>query len=605
MRAFVIPLLVAACVWGASAAAERVTVRVLPQAVATNGEPFRLGFQTGFLEGPGNPLRAECFSEENIAAEARATVKTVPDPNTGRKVFRVANDGDQPCGVTLTTSVLRTGVGYTVSVRCRRVKGSGAFRLDFAPAGGGADEVTGKSASVKGEEFVAKAFTVKPQADGAFRCAFRLAAGAVMEFADFSMLPEDAEGGWDRPSLEALRNVGPGDLRWPVQQGVGFYNWYDGVGPRRLRRAVTPTARAEDGHDFGTVEFVDFCRLTGAQPLVRVAVYRPGCADPRVDDLTAAVRLAADWVAYCNATNGQPLAVLRARHGHAAPLGVRRWELAAEDGGAVDGAVCQAYAAAMKAEDPQIQVGVALEGARPAALEAVLRGAGGVLDFVSCDAAGAGATVAEWNQKNGTRLRMAATRLDGVRDRYVAQVMGRLEAGDEAERSYYGTWYDALAVAYAALARMRQGGCVAACTPFYPEQVLYRVPYARQKLTETGLLLALFNRFPASVPLVSEGLPAEEDAPFRVQAAWTEDDSALVVYIYNSGPEAREVRLDLTALKRRFAFWVSDQLAAEITARRAAQTVPVYRRQKAGAALTQVVPCEVAPASFTRIVVKE
>ena len=602
MWAWAIPLLLA---MGASADTERVTVRVLPQAVSTNGEPFRLGFQTGFLEGPGSPLRAECLSEDNIEAEPHATVKAVSDPNTGRKLFRVTAEGDTPRGVTLTSTVLRKGVGYSVSVRCRRIRGSGVLRLGFAPVGAGSDEFAAKSVSVKGDDFVDKAFAVKPHVDGAFRCVFQLAPGSVMEFAAFSMVPDDAEAGWNSPSLEALRTIGPGFMRWPVQPGVGFYNWYDGVGPRRMRRAVSPTARAEDGHDFGTVEFVEFCQRIKAQPLLRVTVYRPGCSDARVENLAAAVRLAADWVAYCNATNGHPLAALRARHGHAEVLGVRRWELAAAGGDVLDAADCRAYAMAMKAEDPLIEVVASLEGACAATLERVLKEAGGVLDFVSCDVAGAWQKVAEHNQKNGTRLRMAATRLEGVRDRYVAQVMGRLEAGDAAECRYYGTWYASLAVAYAALERLRQGGGAVACTPFYPEQVLYRVPYARQMLTETGQLLALFNRFPARVPLVSEGGPVDKDSPFRVQASWTEDNSALVVYVYNSGTEVREVRFDLTALKRRFAFWASDQLAADITARRAEQTVPVYLRQKAGAALTQVFLCETAPASFTRIVVKE
>jgi hypothetical protein len=585
--------------------AEPVTVRVLPQAAGTNSEPFRLGLQVGFLEGPGNPLRAECFSEETLEAEAGAALKAEPEPNTGRNVFRVAVEGARPSGVSLTSSVLRRGVGYTARVRCRRVRGSGALKLVFAPVGGAEEEEVERTASVKGADFGDASFAVRPRADGAYRCAFRLSPGSVMEFSGFSLVPDDAADGWDSQALEALRAVGAGDLRWPVQKGVGFYNWYDGVGPRALRRAVSPTARAEDGHDFGTVEFVAFCRLVGAKPLIRVTVFGPGCGDARVENSEAAVRLAADWVAYCNATNGHPLAALRARHGHTGALGVARWELAAEGGGTLDGAACRAYAAAMKAEDPAIEVGVALEGSGAEALEAVLREAGGVVDFVSCDAAGAWERVDAYNRRTGARLRIAATRLQGVRDRYVTQVMGRLDAGDAAELRYYGGWYDSLALTYAALAMLGRGGGVAVCAPSYPEQVLYRVPYAKNMLDETGLLLALFNRFPARVPLVAEGLPADKGSPFRVQAAWTEDDTALVVYVYNSGTEARAVRLDLTALKRRFGFWVSDQLAADITARREEQTVPVSRRQKAGAALTQVIPCEAAPASFTRIVVKE
>ncbi len=534
---------------------ERVTVRVLPQAVATNNGAFRLGFQTGFLEGPGNPLRAECLTEANLEAGGRATAKRVTDPNTGFTYFEVANEEDCPRGVTLTSAVLRKGVGHTVRVRCRRIKGSSQLRFAFAPVGGDGKDVIEKSVSVKGDGFVDKSFTVTPRVDDAFRCTFQLSAGSEMALAGFSLVPDDAEAGWDSQSLEALRAIGPGVLRWPVQRGVGFYNWYDGVGPLGLRRAVSPMARPEDGHAFGTVEFIGFCRLVGAQPLLRVTVFQPGRTD--VPDLEAGIRLAADWVAYCNATNGHPMAALRARHGHAAALDVKRWELTTAEVGVPDAAVCRAYAAAMKAEDAEIEVGVAREA------------------------------------------------LAVVHDRYVAQVMRRLAEKDEVERVYYGKWYATLGMACAALGQLRLGAGGDLCTSLSPEQVLYRVPYAKYMLTEEGLLMALFNRFPAKTPLVTEGIHQKADEPLQVHAAWTEDLSALVVFVYNSGPEARTVRLDLTELRRHFGFWVSEQMAADITTRRAAQTLPVYRKQRAGAALTQVVLCEAPPASFTRIVVKE
>ena len=78
-----------------------------------------------------------------------------------------------------------------------------------------------------------------------------------------------------------------------------------------------------------------------------------------------------------------------------------------------------------------------------------------------------------------------------------------------------------------------------------------------------------------------------------------------MVFVYNAGPAARTVKFDLTALKRRFGFWIADQLAADISARRSASSVPVNRIQKAGAALTQFFLCEFEPSSFTRVIVKE
>jgi hypothetical protein len=421
-----------------------------------------------------------------------------------------------------------------------------------------------------------------------------------MEFAGFSMLPDDAAEGWDSQALEALRTVNPGVLRWPDERAAGCYNWFDGVGPQ--------AARAGAGQAFGTVEFAGFCRLVGAQPLVSVTVFQPGSATGGTDTLEAGVQRAADWVAYCNAPSNQPLGALRARHGRAEPLGVERWELALQAGAKPDaaryGSACKLYAAAMREAAPSILIGAGLESGDAPLVSNVLHEAGELLDFVSCSAPGARGAVEAFNLSRGRRVSWADTRLEGVRDRYVAEVMSRLEAGEAQERAYYAGWYGALSVLNAAL-RVMRGGCGPVCSPYEPGHVLARGPYAKRMLTETGLLLALVNRFPAKVPLLTEGAPSEAQSPFQVVAAWTEDDSALVVYVYNSGTDARTVRLDLTALERCFAFWASEQIAAEIAAPRLAQTVPVTRKMKAGTALTQVVLCESQPASFTRIIVKE
>ena len=87
---------------------------------------------------------------------------------------------------------------------------------------------------------------------------------------------------------------------------------------------------------------------------------------------------------------------------------------------------CRAYAAGMKAEDASIKVGVTLDAAE--AVGAVLRRAGDVVDFVSCGATGACGVVQAYNRERGTRVALADTGLAPLRDRYVAQVLRRLEA---------------------------------------------------------------------------------------------------------------------------------------------------------------------------------
>jgi hypothetical protein len=579
MRAWTAVLLAA----GLASAQEPLLVRVLPQPLATNRPPSRLGLEVGFLEGPGNPLAAECLSAETLVAEKGVAVRESGDPNTGARIYWVSNAGEAAAGITLGTTALRRGVGYTVRVRCRREKGDSDLLFRLAPAQEETREGAEMAASVKGEGFVETAFEVTPWRDGAFRCAFRLEPGAELAFAGFSMRPDDAVEGWDGQAIEALRALSPGVLRWPVERGVGFYNWYHGVGPRARRRAVSPSAGPSGGHDFGTVEFVRLCRLVAAEPLVRVALALPGCEAAGAETPEAAAQLAADWVAYCNAPSNQPLAALRARHGQAGPLNVRRWELAVPEGvrpdAAAFGEACRATAAAMRAADPAIVIGLCLAAGEGVLRSNALARAGGLLSYVD-------------------------TPLTGVRDRYVADVLARLETCGADEQAYFAGWYGLLTLMNGALKRTRAGaGDI--CTPVRPEQALRRAAYAKRMPTEAGSLLALYNRFPAAVPLAVEGVPADEAAPFQVAAAWAEGRSLLVVYVYNSGAEARAIRLDLTALKRRFAVWASEQLAGEIAARRETKSLPVTRRQKAGAALSQTVMVECPPASFTRVVVKE
>jgi len=539
---------------------DAVTVRVLPQAVATNAAPtaFRMGFQVGLLEGSGNPFRAECAREETVGGSGGGvTVHFLRDPAAGRSGFVAANAGERPGEVGLSTVPLRKGVRHSVRVVCRCVKGRGRFRFVFSPVGGEADATVEKKVSVRSDVPEERLFAVTPPREGVYRCAFVVEPGSELEFRQVSVVPDDADKGFSPQPMEALRAVAPGAMHWPSRRDVSFYNWYDGVGPLAQRRSVSRVGRTEEGHDFGTVEFVAFSRLAGAEPVIRVPLFQAGLDDERVPDLAAGAQLAADWVAYCNATGDHPLAVLRSRHGHPEPLQVRRWELVAADGGRPAAAAVSAYAAAMT------------------------------------------------NAWAGLDLRVGEAPVCGVYDRYVAGVMNRLWAAGEAEQGYFGEWYATLGLAYAGLECLRRGPCGDVSTPFHPEEVLFRALYAKNMLTEAGLLMALFNRHPAAEPLVTEGAPSEPDAPFRVQAAWTEGRSALVIFVYNSGPEARAVKLDLTPLRRRFAFWIEDQLAADITSRRAARTVPVNRTQRAGAALTQYVVCEAAPSSFTRILVQE
>ena len=113
------------------------------------------------------------------------------------------------------------------------------------------------------------------------------------------------------------------------------YDWKDGVGPaeKRPRRtnfwAGDPLVRDQgnipqkyDPNEFGTNEFVQFCKLAGSQPYM--------AANLRSLPATEFYR----WVEYCNSPTGSTtLADLRASTGSKEPFGVRYWGIGNESWG--------------------------------------------------------------------------------------------------------------------------------------------------------------------------------------------------------------------------------------------------------------------------------
>jgi alpha-N-arabinofuranosidase len=108
-------------------------------------------------------------------------------------------------------------------------------------------------------------------------------------------------------------------MRYPGGNFVSGYDWEDGVGsagsrPRRLDLAWMST----EPNQFGTNEFVDWCRRAGIEPMLAVNLgTRGGDAARR-------------YVEYCNHPGGTTLSDLRRAHGWDRPHGVRFWCLGNE-----------------------------------------------------------------------------------------------------------------------------------------------------------------------------------------------------------------------------------------------------------------------------------
>jgi alpha-L-arabinofuranosidase len=154
--------------------------------------------------------------------------------------------------------------------------------------------------------------------------------------------------------LDLVRELGPTIMRYPGGNFLSGYNWEDGVGPIESRPSRLDLAWAStETNQFGTNEFITWCRLAGIEPMLGVNLGTRGPDEAR------------DLVEYCNHPGGTRLSELRKSHGYEWPHGVKFWCL----GNEMDGPwqICQKTASeygraateaakVMKWVDPSLQL---------------------------------------------------------------------------------------------------------------------------------------------------------------------------------------------------------------------------------------------------------
>jgi alpha-N-arabinofuranosidase len=142
-------------------------------------------------------------------------------------------------------------------------------------------------------------------------------------------------GGIRKSLVDALQKINSPVIRWPGGCFADSYDWKDGIGPsaKRPRRtnfwAGDPLVRNQgntpqkyDPNEFGTNEFVQFCKLAGSQPYFAANVR----SLPAEDFYR--------WVEYCNSPAGSTtLADLRAASGYKDAFNVRYWGIGNESWG--------------------------------------------------------------------------------------------------------------------------------------------------------------------------------------------------------------------------------------------------------------------------------
>jgi len=125
--------------------------------------------------------------------------------------------------------------------------------------------------------------------------------------------------GFRKDVLAEVKGLGVPIMRYPGGNFVSGYHWLDGVGPKDKRPTVLDRAwNSLETNQFGTNEFVEWCRLVGTEPLLG---FNLGTGTPEQ---------AVAYVEYCNVYRGTRWSDLRREHGYAAPHGVRFWCLGNE-----------------------------------------------------------------------------------------------------------------------------------------------------------------------------------------------------------------------------------------------------------------------------------
>jgi alpha-L-arabinofuranosidase len=156
------------------------------------------------------------------------------------------------------------------------------------------------------------------------------------------LMPTDAPGGWRGDVVEAVRNLKPGMIRFGGSTLL-HYQWQQNVGPRERRAPFEnhPWGNLEE-NDVGLFEFLELCRLAGAEPMV--------CVNAR----SSTVAQILDEIEYCNGPAESRWGAVRAAQGSATPFGVRYWQIGNEQQGEDYERTLKEYARAIRRAYPDL-----------------------------------------------------------------------------------------------------------------------------------------------------------------------------------------------------------------------------------------------------------
>jgi len=134
--------------------------------------------------------------------------------------------------------------------------------------------------------------------------------------------PAATAEGFRSDVMAAARAMGVSTVRFPGGCFAPYYHFEDGIGPKEKRPRTRYQAKNwPEFNDFGTDEFISWCRQIGAEPFICINM---GSGTPEE---------ARNWVEYCNGEAGSRWADRRIANGHDRPYHVKYWAIGNEISG--------------------------------------------------------------------------------------------------------------------------------------------------------------------------------------------------------------------------------------------------------------------------------
>ena len=272
------------------------------------------------------------------------------------------------------------------------------YQFSFWARGKGGVTFQGKPFAVDADQWTKfnGEFTVdESNTNATLKIDFNVGGGNFVDFDQASIMPRswvENYSGFRPDLLKAIKDLKPAVIRWPGGCYASMYRWKSGIGPQDDRRVYPREMWNDiDVNSFGIDEFVQMCRLVGAEPIMVVDLGTEQWTSrvdgaSEVDWMTEAV----EWVEYCNGPATSKWGAVRAQNGHPEPYGIKFFELDNEVHWKSTPAdvyirMIKEVVPRMKAVDPNIKIIAcgSWSGPRDDWDRAILNGTGKYFDYLS------------------------------------------------------------------------------------------------------------------------------------------------------------------------------------------------------------------------------